>query len=69
MIMRSNLKAELEIMLLHEKVDLLREGQWSELLVIQKEQLKLLGDLTAKNVVAERVPVLSDRSQIAESGE
>ncbi|HVK56485.1 MAG TPA: DUF1003 domain-containing protein [Burkholderiales bacterium] len=37
-----NLKAELEIMLLHEKVDSLREGQWSELLVIQKEQLRLL---------------------------
>lgn len=40
-----NLKAELEIMLLHEKVDLLREGQWSELLAIQKEQLHLLGNL------------------------
>lgn len=40
-----NLKAELEIMLLHEKVDLLREGQWGELLSIQKEQLKLLGHL------------------------
>ncbi len=37
-----NLKAELEIMLLHEKMDLLREGQWGELLGIQKEQLKLL---------------------------
>jgi uncharacterized membrane protein len=37
-----NLKAELEIMLLHDKVDLLREGQWSELLVLQNEQLKLL---------------------------
>jgi len=51
-----NLKAELEIMLLHEKVDLLREGQWSELLVIQKEQLKLLGDLTGKMPAAEDVP-------------
>lgn len=40
-----NLKAELEIMLLHEKVDLLREGQWGELLAIQKEQLRLLGSL------------------------
>jgi uncharacterized membrane protein len=40
-----NLKAELEIMLLHEKVDLLREGQWSELLSIQKEQLRLLSTL------------------------
>ena len=44
-----NLKAELEIMLLHEKVDLLREGQWNELLVIQKEQLRLLSGLAEKN--------------------
>lgn len=43
-----NLKAELEIMLLHEKVDLLREGQWGELLAIQKEQLRLLGGLLEK---------------------
>jgi uncharacterized membrane protein len=37
-----NLKAELEIMLLHEKIDLLREGQWSSLLDIQQEQIRLL---------------------------
>lgn len=37
-----NLKAELEIMLLHEKMDLLREGQWNILLDLQKEQLALL---------------------------
>lgn len=43
-----NLKAELEIMLLHEKVDLLREGQWGELLQLQKEQLELLGHLLEK---------------------
>jgi uncharacterized membrane protein len=43
-----NLKAELEIMLLHEKVDLLREGQWSELIAIQKEQLDLLKNLIEK---------------------
>jgi uncharacterized membrane protein len=41
-----NLKAELDIMLLHEKMDLLREKQWEELLVIQKEQLQILTDLT-----------------------
>jgi uncharacterized membrane protein len=40
-----NLKAELEIMLLHDKLDLLREGQWRELLALQSEQLKLLQDL------------------------
>jgi uncharacterized membrane protein len=45
-----NLKAELEIMLLHEKLDLLREGQWGDLLAIQKEQLKLLGLLIEKKV-------------------
>ena len=48
-----NLKAELEIMLLHDKLDLLREGQWSELLVIQKEQLKLLGHLIDKKTVSD----------------
>jgi uncharacterized membrane protein len=37
-----NLKAELEIMLLHEKVDALRLHQWDELLNLQKEQLALL---------------------------
>jgi uncharacterized membrane protein len=40
-----NLKAELEIMVLHEKIDLLREEQWSELLSIQQEQLRLLSKL------------------------
>lgn len=37
-----NLKAELEIMLLHEKMDMLREGQWNTLLDIQNQQLALL---------------------------
>jgi len=40
-----NLKAELEIMTLHEKIDLLREKQWSELLSIQQEQIRLLSKL------------------------
>lgn len=44
-----NLKAELEIMLLHEKLDLLREGQWGELLAIQKQQLQLLANLIEKD--------------------
>jgi uncharacterized membrane protein len=43
-----NLKAELEIMLLHEKIDLLREGQWASLLVIQQEQIRLLERLLVK---------------------
>jgi uncharacterized membrane protein len=42
------LKAELEIMLLHDKLDLLREGQWSSLLAIQQQQMKLLESLLAR---------------------
>ena len=40
-----NLKAELEIMLLHEKLDGLREEQWTELLNMQKEQMAALKNL------------------------
>ncbi|MFZ1377373.1 MAG: DUF1003 domain-containing protein [Geothrix sp.] len=47
-----NLKAELDIMLLHEKLDLLREKQWEELLAIQKEQLELLATLLPKRDLA-----------------
>ena len=37
-----NLKAELEILALHRKVDLLRQEQWLELLAMQREQIRLL---------------------------
>ena len=47
-----NLKAELEIMLLHDKLDLLREGQWSSLLEIQREQIALLESLIAREKAA-----------------
>ena len=40
-----NLKAELEIMLLHEKFDQLRQQQWTELLAMQHQQMGLLADL------------------------
>ena len=40
-----NLKAELEIIALHEKIDSLRQEQWKGLIAIQEEQLKLLGQL------------------------
>jgi uncharacterized membrane protein len=41
-----NLKAELEIMSLHQKLDKLRQEQWSELLAIQQEQSKILEQLS-----------------------
>jgi uncharacterized membrane protein len=50
-----NLKAELEIMLLHDKIDLLCQTQWSELLALQREQLALLSSLAGKGA-----PVGSD---------
>ncbi len=37
-----NLKAELEILSLHEKLDELRESKWKELLQLQEQQIKLL---------------------------
>ena len=45
-----NLKAELEIMLLHEKIDLLRETQWQELLRLQDAQLDLLARLVPASI-------------------
>jgi uncharacterized membrane protein len=47
-----NLKAELDIMRLHEKLDRLRETQWEELLAIQKEQLELLSTLIQKKTLS-----------------
>jgi uncharacterized membrane protein len=40
-----NLKAELEVRALHEKLDLLRDKQWLELVAMQQEQIRLLTQL------------------------
>ena len=40
-----NLKAEMEISNLHEKLDELREKQWKELVEMQQEQIRLLTKL------------------------
>jgi uncharacterized membrane protein len=40
-----NLKAELEILSLHQKLDMLRQGQWSELLAVQQQQIGILTQL------------------------
>jgi uncharacterized membrane protein len=37
-----NLKAEIEVQQLHQKLDELREKQWKDLLALQKEQIDLL---------------------------
>lgn len=40
-----NLKAELEIMLLHEKMDLLCEKQWEDQMALQSHQITLLASI------------------------
>jgi uncharacterized membrane protein len=40
-----NLKAELEILSLHDKIDELREMKWTELITMQQEQIRLLTKL------------------------
>jgi uncharacterized membrane protein len=48
-----NLKAELEIRRLHEKIDELRENKWIELLEIQSRQIQILEEIF-KDCVARR---------------
>jgi uncharacterized membrane protein len=48
-----NLKAELEIMLLHDKIDALRQTQWNELLALQQRQLDLLVQLKLRSAPLE----------------
>jgi hypothetical protein len=40
----------MDIRLLHDKLDRLREQQWVELLAIEKEQLAILSSLAQKEV-------------------
>ncbi len=51
-----NLKAELEIMLLHDKLDELRQTQWQELLSMQSRQLELLSALLATQSASTGAP-------------
>lgn len=50
-----NLKAELEIMQLHEKLDDLREQRWKELIELQQEQIDIL-----RRLLDERFPPKGD---------
>jgi uncharacterized membrane protein len=47
-----NLKAELEILSLHEKLDELRDKKWVELIMMQQEQIGLLTQLLKERGVA-----------------
>lgn len=43
-----NLKAEIEIVSLHAKLDEIRERKWAELLELQQRQIEMLSKLAAK---------------------
>ncbi len=45
-----NLKAELEIRSLHEKLDELREPKWAELVEMQQQQIRLLEKLLREQI-------------------
>lgn len=49
-----NLKAELEIRHLHEKLDVLLKHQWKKLLEVQQIQLDLMKELAAGKAVPEQ---------------
>jgi uncharacterized membrane protein len=49
-----NLKAELEIMALHEKMDSLREKQWEQLLALQQDQIGMLKEIVENIQVKSR---------------
>ncbi|HJZ75274.1 MAG TPA: DUF1003 domain-containing protein [Vicinamibacterales bacterium] len=51
-----NAKAEMEIAALQVKLDEIREGQWSQLLVMQEQQLALLRDLAARRERSSATP-------------
>ena len=46
-----NLKAELEIRALHDKLDALREARWTALVALQHEQIELLRGIVAQRAV------------------
>lgn len=46
-----NLKAEMEILALHRKMDALREEQWHELIAMQQEQIRILSQLLEATAV------------------
>ena len=48
-----NLKAELEILSLHEKIDELREKNWAELIEMQQQQIVLLTQLAKERPVGD----------------
>jgi uncharacterized membrane protein len=57
-----NLKAELEILSLHEKVDEFRESKWEEMVRLQQEQIRMLERLLEGRAMAEETDLRGNES-------
>jgi uncharacterized membrane protein len=60
-----NLKAELEILSLHEKLDELSEKKWVKLIALQQEQMQLLTQLLKEHGVRAQAP---QNPEVAKAG-
>lgn len=47
-----NLKAEIEMRALHEKLDMLREAQWHDLVQLQHEQIAMLRKVIGRGIAS-----------------
>lgn len=56
-----NLKAELEILSLHEKLDELRESKWAELILMQQEQMRVLTQILNDRAISINNNAVSDQ--------
>jgi len=54
-----NLKAELEIRQLHQKLDHLLSNQWERLVEIQKVQLELLTEMKGSKIIAKKIEAVN----------
>lgn len=57
-----NLKAEVDILSLHQKVDALRERQWNELVALQHQQIQFLSQLIAQQQQVSGASAPNDQS-------
>jgi uncharacterized membrane protein len=57
-----NLKAEVDILSLHQKVDALRERQWNELVALQHQQIQFLSQLIAQQQTLSDASAANDPS-------
>lgn len=63
-----NLKSELEIRFLHEKLDELREQRWSELVEMQQKQIEMLTKLLSEKEISPEEDAKNNVIEFAQRG-